>query len=65
MKIQHMIGNAIVAARQPAKSCPVAVESRQAAIRVITYKASSRMTQISSSICFGVFFFMGNLLVNG
>lgn len=59
-----MIGSAIVEARQPAKSCPVAVESRQAAIRVITYKATSRTTQTSAAICFGVFFFMEILLVN-
>ena len=64
MIIQHKIGRATVSARHPAKSRPVAVESRHAAIRVITYMATSRTTHVRATICFGVFFFIRVLLLN-
>lgn len=55
-------GRAMVARRHPAKSRPASPRSRQATIRVITYRAASKKTQISAAICFGVFFFINNSL---
>lgn len=53
-----MAGRAMVAARQPAKSRPVSVISRHAAIKVTTYMATSRTAHTSAAICFGVIFFI-------